>query len=338
MPENLIIVDTWPRKIEQIFDDTQLDRLASLGRLETVDSRHQPDRFEQLLDQATIILGQPDLPVSRLDRAQHLKAIINVEGNFFPNVNYQACFARGIPVLSIAPAFAVPVAEMALGLALDLARGITSADVAMRAGTEQYGTKSDHNSVLLSQTNIGIIGYGGIGRALRKLLSGFSARVGVFDPWLPDSVVTEDNCLPQSLDELLEHSDAIFVCTASTSENRHLLGRKELERIKSDAMLVLISRADVVDFAPLLEMVNAGRFVAAVDVFPEEPVPANDPVRHSKLLLSSHRAGGIRPAMSLAAEMILDDLSLILAGLSPVRLQPARKETVGKMRSKPVVH
>jgi phosphoglycerate dehydrogenase-like enzyme len=71
-------------------------------------------------------------------------------------------------------------------------------------------------------------------------------------------------------------------------------------------------------------------------VFPEEPVPADDPVRHhAHLLLSAHRAGGVREAFHRIGEMVVDDALLIPAGLPPVRLQAARPETVGRLRSKP---
>ena len=64
-----------------------------------------------LLAEAYAIVGQPDLPRERLDRAPHLRALLNVEGNFFPNVDYTTCFRRGIVVLGCGPAYATAVAE-----------------------------------------------------------------------------------------------------------------------------------------------------------------------------------------------------------------------------------
>jgi len=62
-----------------------------------------------------------------------------VEGNFLPNIDYEECFRRGIHVLCVAPVFSQAVAEMGLGLCIDLARGITDAHNAVRAGTESTG-------------------------------------------------------------------------------------------------------------------------------------------------------------------------------------------------------
>ncbi len=90
-------------------------------------------RFESYLPEMALLIGQSDMPKPRLDRAPKLRAIINVETNFLQNVDYDLCFERGVHVLAPGSAFAKPVAEMALGMAIDLCRGVTNADRAMRA-------------------------------------------------------------------------------------------------------------------------------------------------------------------------------------------------------------
>src|SRR3712207_3040377 len=106
------------------------------------------------------------MPADRLQRAPRLRAIVNVEGNFLPNVDYAAALDRGIHVLNASPAFALPVAELALGIAIDLARGISAADRAMRAGTETYGLESNVDALLLAGSPVGIVGFGDLGREL----------------------------------------------------------------------------------------------------------------------------------------------------------------------------
>ncbi len=335
MAKDLIVLDPFPRTVEGVFDAQQFARLEGLGEIVRIDSRNDPASLDGVIDRAAAIIGQPDLSQERLKRAVKLRTVINVEGNFFPNVDYDTCFQSGVSVLSIAPAFAYPVAEMALGLALDLARGITAADASVRAGGEVYGSRGNAHARLISRSTVGIIGFGSIGRTIRKLLAGFSVRVLVHDPWLPAGAIREEGCEPVALEELLSRCDTVFVSAAVTSENQHLLDRPTLELMRPDAALVLVGRAGIADFDVLLDMAEKGRLRIATDVFPAEPIAADDPIRRSKILLSPHRAGGMRAALFTAAEMIIDDLSLILAGLPPVRLLQARRETVGKMRSKP---
>lgn len=337
MTKPLLLLDPHPRPRQRIFDAAQWARLHTLlDVVEAEDGAPMPDALvDRHLPGAVALLGQTALPAERLDQARSLRAIINVEGNFYGNVDYARAFAKGIAILSVAPAFAVPVAEMSLALALDLARGVTLGDRAMRAGQEVYGTPGNADAVLLSRARVGIIGYGNIGRALRRLLRSFGAQVGVYDPWLPDGMLRDEEAEPMELDALLAGSQFIFVLAGVTAENEGFLGRERLERIAPGSIVVLAGRAGVVDFPAFVALADAGRFRAATDVFPVEPVPAEDGVRGSRLLLSAHRAGGM-PATALAmGEMILDDLSLILRGLPPVRLQAAHRETVGWLRSPP---
>jgi phosphoglycerate dehydrogenase-like enzyme len=112
------------------------------------------------------------------------------------------------------------------------------------------------------------------------------------------------------------------VLAAPTPANRGLLNGDLLRRISPDAMLVLVSRAHLVDFEALTELLCAGRFRAAIDVFPEEPLPADHPIRHaSGTLLSAHRAGGDVHGYRDIGRIVVNDLEAILAGLPPREMQ-----------------
>jgi len=108
---------------------------------------------------------------------------------------------------------------------------------------------------------VGIVGFGDLGRALNRLLAGFRARVRVFDPWLPPSLLAEVGVTPASLDEVLSESDFVFVVAAVTTENRGFIGANAFARMRPGAAFVLLSRADVVDFEA--EVVDADEIAAA---------------------------------------------------------------------------
>jgi hypothetical protein len=186
----LILVDPWPRTLERICDAATRARLEALGRVVVhEDGRMPAEMVERHLPEAVAIVGQTDLNSGRLARAPRLRAILNVEGNLLPNVDYAACFARGIHALVASPAFAPAVAETALGRALDLARGISAADRAMRAGAERYQLEGNRDAFLLHGATVGLVGFGDLARALLELLAPFGCRVLAHDPWLPDLVV-----------------------------------------------------------------------------------------------------------------------------------------------------
>jgi phosphoglycerate dehydrogenase-like enzyme len=336
-PRPTVIVDPWPRRVDIVFTSETRTRLEAIADLVVLEEGRMPDAIlESALPHAVALIGQSDMTTARLARATKLRAVINIEGNFLPNVDYAECARRGIAVLSVSPCFSLPVAEMGLGLALDLARGITVTDRDFRNGREEYGLAGNRASFLLTGSPVGLVGYGNLGRALRPLLVPFSGTVRVYDPWLPEGYLREQRCVSAPLEEVLGASQVIFLLAAVTDESKGLIGPREIELMPAGAVVVLLSRAPLVDWDAFVDAARTGRIRAATDVFPQEPVAPNDPVRGVEaLLLSSHRAGGIPEAFRTMGEMVVDDLELILRGLPPVRLQQARAETAGRMRSAP---
>ena len=333
----LVIFDPFPRSRELIFTKAMWERLKNAAHVVEHDGERMPDAMvEEHLGEASLVLGQTELNTDRLSRAAKLKAIINVEGNFLPNVDYATCFSRGIKVLGVGPAFARPVAEMGLGMALDVLRGISKGDAAFRAGEERYGFAGNRESTTLFNTDVGLIGFGNLGQALLPLLLPFHPTIRVFDPWLPEGLLRDFNVIPATLGDVLSNSRVIFVLAGVTQENRGMIGASEFAAMSEGVAFILLSRADVVDWPSFMEATLTGRIRAATDVFPQEPAPPDEPARSNPhILLSSHRAGGIRDAFYRIGEMTVDDSLLILAGLPPVRLQSARAETVARLRSKP---
>jgi phosphoglycerate dehydrogenase-like enzyme len=336
--EPLILVDPAPRTLEMICDAPTRERLNALGRLVVHEDGPMPDdQVDRHLPEVVAIVGQTAMPAERFERAPKLRAIVNVEGNFLPNVDYAAALDRGVHVLNASPAFALPVAEAALGMALDLARGISAADRAMRAGSETYGLESNHDAFLLTGAPVGIIGFGDLGRELHRLLAPFRAPVKVYDPWVPELLIERAGAQAAGLDDVLSSSKVIFVFASVTSENEGFLSREKLARITPGAVLLVMSRAGVVDFDALKELVAAGRFRAATDVFPEEPVARDDGVRQIEgMLLSPHRAGGMREAFLQIGRLVVADLELVLRGLPPQACKRAERETAARLRSRPV--
>jgi phosphoglycerate dehydrogenase-like enzyme len=338
MAKPLVLLKPAPQSKERIFTREAWDRFTRTFDVVDLESgEHDEGALERLLPEAFAVVGQPDLPAALLEAAPRLRAVVNVEGNFFPNVDYPTAFRNGVRVLGCGTAYAQAVAEYALGLALDLARGISREDRAARRGEERYVAAGNGDAILLARAPIGLVGYGNLGRALRPLLAPFTNEVRVFDPWLPAAVLEEAGVLPASLEETLSRSIVVFVLATVTAESEHLLDARMLDLLPDGARVVLVSRAAVVDQDALLERVAAGRLLAAVDVWPEEPIPADSPWRRQEgAVLSPHRAGGIPQAFTTIGDMVVDDLELLAQGLPPVRLQVAAPELVGRYRNRPV--
>ena len=334
----VILVDPLPRTLDLILDDETRQRFDRLGRAVISEDWAMPDdQVDAHLAETTFIVGQTPMPRERLERAPNLKAIFNVETNFLPNIDYACCQERGIWVLTPASAFAGPVAEAAVGMAIDLARGITRADRRFRAGDEAYGLEGNAQTFRFAGAPVGIIGFGDLGRELRRLIVPFRNPVLVHDPWLPDELIRRHDAEPAGLDDLLSRSRVIFVFASVTSESEGFLGEREFSLIRPGSAFLLMSRAAVVDFPAFLSAVESGRIRAATDVFPDEPVVADDPVRRMEgLLLSAHRTGGTRDAFYDIGRMVVADAELIVRGLPPQLCRRADAAVAARLRSKPV--
>src|SRR5208283_2114291 len=339
MSRPLIVIDPQPRALNETFEPKVWERLESLGELAIHEGsgRMPAERFESCLPEMALLIGQSDMPKARLDRSRKLRAIINVETNFLQNVDYETCFVRGIHVLAPGSAFARPVAEMTLGLAIDLCRGITAADRAMRAGNEKWLLEGAEGCFSLYGARVGLIGFGDLARAFVPLIKPFGCAVKAYDPWVSAHFMEGFGVEAVPLDAVLGGSQFIVVFAAVTSENQGFLGKREFDLVTPGAVVLLMSRAGVVDFPEFLRAVESGRFRAATDVFPVEPAPSDDPARQVEgLVLSPHRAGAMTDSLLEIGRQTVADAELILRGLPPLSCRRAQRETVALSRSKPI--
>src|ERR1044071_8295431 len=337
--ERVILLDPHPRTLDLIFSAEDRARLERLGRVVWHDgSQASDEHVEKYLPDVIAIIGQTALPRERLERAAHLRLVANVESNFLPNVDYEGGQRRHNHLVAHPPGFAQPVAEMALGMALSAARRIHEADAAVRRGDESlYGEADNRDSFLLAGKTLGLLGCGNLGRALLPLLKPFSRDLVVHDPWIHPSVLSEMGVEPVGFEELFARSRVLFVLAAVTTENQGAIGARQFASMQEGSVFVLVSRAGVVDFDAMLDAAEGGHIRVAVDVFPEEPIPAGARARRTpNTLLSAHRAGNIPEIWHGMGRMVVDDLELVLQGLPPQRCTRATPETAARLRSKPV--
>ena len=334
--ENVIILDPYPRDSNVVFSAEDRRRLEAQGKVIWDAGGRVPDeQIDRYLPNAVALLGQTDMPRERLDRAPHLRLIVNVEGNFLPNIDYAECHRRNIYVTAIAPVFAVSVSEMALGMAIAAARGMVDGDAKMRTGKESlYGVDDTADSFLLRGKTLGVIGCGNLGRELIPMLRPFQGEILAYDPWLHDQVLRNMQLHPVGLEELFRRSRVVFILAPPTKENAGSLDKKYFSLMQKGSVVVLVSRAGIVNFDDLLDACESGHIRTAIDVCPQEPIPPDHRARRTpNTILSAHRAGNVPEIMHEIGKMIVDDVELVLRGLPPQRTQRATVETAAKFRS-----
>jgi phosphoglycerate dehydrogenase-like enzyme len=324
-----VILDPNLRTIDEIFWPEDLAHLHEIA--EVIWGKDEPmpqEEFEKAIVDADVVIcffwryGNEVLA-----KAKKLRAIFSVEGAFPLDLDHEYCFQHNIRVLSIAPTFARQVAEMSLGMAISACREISLGDRNFRDGTEKYLHAGNQNTYMLYDKSVGFIGYGSIARELQRLLTPFNVSMCAYDPWLTERFIQSKGVCPTTLEDLLKTSRFIFVLAAPTKENRAFLAREELELIQPGAVFVLMSRAHVVDFDVLTELVLQNRFRLATDVLPTEPLPADHPIRHAdNAILSGHRAGSVMEGLREIGQMVVDDVEAVLRGFPPQRLPTLQPE------------
>ena len=332
----LIIFDPFPRNAEMVFtQDVELE-LNKISNLITYFGSRAPDKLiEENLSEVEIIVGQTSMPKERLDMATKLKAIINVKANWEANIDYFEAQRRGIYVLSAAPAMAPAVAEACIGYAVSLARGTIHNYNKFINNEEKYGIAGNVNAYTLFNAKVGFIGFGNLAKSLLKLLQPFNCEVSVYDPWLSDSYLETQGVKPNELNEVLSMNQFIFILAGVTSENEGFINKEKLDLIQNDSSVILVSRAEVLDFDYFVKLAKSNIFRAAADVFPEEPVPGDSPYRKAtNILFTSHLAGGLYFSYKNIRDMMMDDIKQILKNYPPTRLQRAEPSQVQLRRDR----
>ena len=337
MKKLIVILDPFPRTLDLMFSKEKLKILKSKYKTITAPKKNKKHFYEKNINRATFIMGQPDLNKKLLIKATKLKAIINVESNFMNNVDYDYCFKKGIHVIATSPVFSKPVAEIALGMTLSLLRNIHNAHFDFIKGKEKYGLESNLKASLLSEKKIGLMGFGDLGKSLYPLLLPFTKDINVYDPWVPKKIIQKLGFKSISLNQMFRSCEIIYILAAVTTKNKNFIDKKLLNQIKPNSLFILMSRAAVVNFKDLIKRLKKGDIFAATDVFPDEPVKKNDPIRKVKnILFSAHRAGALKSAFFNMGNIVLKDMDLISNNLQPKHCKRAEPKTVGLLASKPV--
>lgn len=216
------------------------------------------------------------------------------------SIDRAAADALGVPVLNSPGAFATAVAEVAIGMTLMLTRHLRNIDRDIRAGSWPKPQGLELNGRVL-----GMIGYGAIGRKIAEFGAAFGMEVVFHDPFVDGSVPVE---------ELAARADILCLACAQTPENFHIVDAGLLARMKPGSLVVNVARGPLVDEPALAAALQSGHLGgAALDVFEDEPLPADSPLRAmDNVVLSSHNANNGLGAVEAVHANTLRNLDQVL--------------------------
>lgn len=258
-----------------------------------------------------------------LDRFPDLR-VIGVAGAGTEIVDLDAATAHGIPVIHGRGHGASAVAEWTVGAVLWLVRDVARLDRAVAAG--QWAVRHETDSRRdLGALVVGICGYGHIGELVaRAVTAGFGGTVVVCEPDEVRAAAARNADLAiVDLEDLLSRADVVTVHATARFGDGPLLGRPELQRLRSTAVVVNTSRGQLIDLDALADLLDEGRLAgAALDVFDPEPPDRRLVARlaaHRSVLLSPHASGMTADAVRALARGVATEIVLTLQGQRPQR-------------------
>jgi phosphoglycerate dehydrogenase-like enzyme len=222
----------------------------------------------------------------------------------------------GVKLANAAGVHDASTAELAVTLTLSSLRGVPEF-VAAQARSQWLPAQTRTS---LADRKVLILGYGGIGVAIARRLSGFEVKLTAVASRARggDELVASVHGVDELPTLLPEHDVVILIVPLSDATNR-LVDRKFLASMRDGALLVNVSRGKVVDTDALVEAAASGRITAALDVTDPEPLPADHPLWHTPGVLISPHTGGVTSAFEPRAVELLREQIAAFVGERPLR-------------------
>lgn len=291
------------RRILSTFDAEYIE-LHQPSIDELADNHHDAD--------ALMVLA---FPVTRelLERLPRLK-VVSRYGVGVDTVDVSAATSLGIAVTYVPDYCVDEVSSHAVALMLAVWRKLDALSRHATVGTFRAmdAVRPIHR---LAGARVGLIGFGGLGQAVARKLSGFDLDIVATDPQVPDEVFALHGVERISFDELIETSDLVSIHTSLTAATFHLIGSEQIARMKPGAILVNTARGAVVDQVQLLRALREGHLGGAgLDVMEQEPPdPQDELLRLPNVVVTPHVAAYSEEAMAMlqerAASAVVDVLS-----------------------------
>ena len=315
-PALRILLSIPDAEFSPFFPASTLAALHELGEVTVVAPAdlQSPRAFAKAAGDAEVAItawGFPRLDAGRLALAPKLRCVLHAASSVHFLVS-DAFWEAGIPISQSGAAMAPAVAEHSLTFTLVLLRRIERLDHSLRSGAMWDEARTVRRAREISGATIGVVGASRTGRRYIEACMALGAEISIYDPYLApgDPLASRST----TLEALFAGSDVVAVHAPDTPETRGLIGEDQLALLKDGAAFVNTARSTVVDMDALYAAVSSGRIDAALDVFDDEPLPADDRWRHlPNALLTPHIAGATVESRRRAGLIVVDELRRFLA-------------------------
>lgn len=272
-----------------------------------------PDElYERSKDSEVVIIANNSYPKEVIEKLDTTK-FIDVAFTGVDHVDNISAKKKGIKIANASGYATQAVAELSIGLALNVLREVKQGDLDVRKGDDFPGLIQGQE---IHGKTVGIIGTGTIGIHTAKLFKAFGAKVLGYNRSEKQEAI-DAGVEYVSLDTLIKESDIISIHLPMTEDTKHTIGERELDNMKESAILINVARGPIIDNEALANALNEGKIAGAgIDVFDmEPPIPNDYPLLHAKnALLTPHVGYLTDEAMVLRAQIAFDNVMAYING------------------------
>jgi D-3-phosphoglycerate dehydrogenase len=264
--------------------------LETVGQVILASAKDEETIIREAADCDAILIRSAKITKNIINSIPNLKVVAK-HGIGVDNIDVKAATEKGVMVVNAPESNINSVAEHALAMILALSKNLVIMDKKTR--NDEFASRNKIICMELKGKTIGLVGLGKIAKLLAKKLKSLDVDIIAFDPYIDGEKAKELGVkLVNNLDELLEKSDFVSLHIPLTEENKKIIGKEKLSKMKKSACLINVARGEIVDEKALYEALKENIIRgAALDVFEQEPPSADNPLfQLENIILSPHNA------------------------------------------------
>lgn len=322
--KRMLVLSPLPEQLVLALIKMKLEETGSSAELVAKTcSGTTPGELRESLAWADVVIGDYTFKIALDANAMKAAApclLVQQPSAGYQHIDVEAAAREGICVANVAGANAIGVAEHTIMAALALLKKLLMQHEKTAAGGWAQDEMAAHGVFELHEKTLGIVGMGRIGREVAARAKPFGCSIVYYDVnRLPPGLEAKLDVAFSEMEDLLRASDVVTLHAPLTSGTRNMLDERRMGQMKHGAVIVNVARGGLVDEAALASALAEGRLAgAAVDVFSEEPLSADNPLLEApNTILTPHTAGATNESRLRIIGVAMNNVAAVLDGRAP---------------------